>query len=185
MSDRPATKVCASCGKTFPKPRLSWAAWAATKYCSRTCFGVGHATHGHTRKSITPTYRAWVNMRTRCENPKATHYADYGGRGIKVCDRWKSYENFLADMGEKPSRAHELDRYPNNDGNYEPGNARWSSRTDQCRNRRTNRAVIRSDGVRFSTLAGAAEAVGGTTGGIWDVCNGRHPLHRNFGWRYA
>jgi hypothetical protein len=182
----PATKICESCGMAFPKPRLSNAAWSKTKYCSRACFGVGHSTHGHTRNhTVTPTYRAWVNMRTRCENPKSSHYADYGGRGISVCERWKSYEHFLADVGEKPSKTAELDRHPNNDGNYEPGNVRWSSRSDQCRNRRSNRAVIRSDGARFNSLAEAAEAVSGTIGGIWDACNGKARQHRDFAWSYA
>lgn len=92
--------------------------------------------------SYTPEYRAWQQMRLRCLDPGHAAYADYGGRGITVCDRWKdSPVAFLADMGPKPSPAHELDRHPNNDGNYEPGNCRWALRKDNCRNRRSNRFV--------------------------------------------
>jgi hypothetical protein len=130
-------------------------------------------------------YRMWVNMRTRCENPKATHFNRYGGRGIIVCDRWKSFELFIADVGERPSPKHTIDRYPNNDGNYEPGNVRWATLTQQCRNRVSSRAVVRSDGVFFHTMAEAADAVGGKKGSIWHVCNGRRNLHRGYGWRYA
>ena len=141
-------------------------------------------THGHTvNGKPTTAYRTWVNMLTRCNNPKATHYAEYGARGIRVCDRWMMFENFLTDMGEPPPGL-KIDRIDNN-GNYEPTNCRWANQSDQCRNRRSNRAVIRSDGVRFPTLAEAAQSVGGKTGGIWSVCNGEQSQHRGFGWRYA
>ncbi len=81
-------------------------------------------------------------MIKRCGNPNTKQYADYGGRGITVCERWKtSFENFLADMGVKPSPTHSIDRFPNNDGNYEPGNCRWATRAEQCLNRRNNRLI--------------------------------------------
>ena len=76
-------------------------------------------------------------MRTRCENPNATRYADYGGRGITVCDRWHDFAGFLADMGEQPPGL-TLDR-KDNDGNYEPGNCRWATRAEQNRNQRPRR----------------------------------------------
>lgn len=140
--------------------------------------------HGHTRgRTVTSAYRAWINMLTRCNNPKATQYEFYGARGITVCERWRIFENFLADMGE-PDPAMSLDRV-NNDGNYGPGNCRWATHTDQCRNRRSNRAVVRSDGVRFTSLAEAAQSVGGDVRGIWRACNGGKYKHRGYGWSYA
>lgn len=76
-------------------------------------------------------YRAWEAMRTRCNNPNSSRYKDYGGAGIKVCAAWNSFAQFLCDMGPKPFDSFSLDRYPNNKGNYEPGNVRWASRRDQ------------------------------------------------------
>jgi hypothetical protein len=73
-------------------------------------------------------------MLSRCTNPKATGYENYGGRGITVCSRWWSFENFLRDMGPRPEGL-TLDRYPNNDGNYEPGNCRWATPKEQGENR--------------------------------------------------
>jgi hypothetical protein len=78
-------------------------------------------------------------MKTRCYNEKAPKYPNYGGRGIKVCDRWlHSFENFLADMGPKPGPEYSIDR-KENDGDYEPGNCRWATPTQQAQNRRERR----------------------------------------------
>lgn len=78
-------------------------------------------------------------MKQRCFNSQHPQYEDYGGRGITVCVSWKdSFENFYADMGPRPSDEHSLDRYPNNDGNYEPGNCRWATDTEQKNNTRGN-----------------------------------------------
>lgn len=105
--------------------------------------------------SYTPEYRAWQQMRLRCLDPKHAAYSDYGGRGITVCDRWKdSPSAFLTDIGPKPSPKHELDRYPDNNGNYEPGNVRWALRNDNCRNRRSNR-LIDCDGEQLPLVAWA------------------------------
>jgi hypothetical protein len=83
-------------------------------------------------------------MNARCYYPKASEYARYGGRGITVCDRWReSYEAFLADVGRKPSRAHSIDRFPDVDGNYEPGNVRWATAKEQADNRRPRRTGYR------------------------------------------
>jgi hypothetical protein len=83
---------------------------------------VASRTHGHAR---TPIYVIWIDMIQRCENPSRKSYRHYGGRGIKVCERWHTFENFLADMGERPSPQHQLNRL-NNEGDYEPGNVEWT-----------------------------------------------------------
>ena len=77
---------------------------------------------------------AWLQMKGRCINPRHKEYRYYGGRGIKVCERWLNFENFAADIGQPPSPKHSIDR-KNNDGDYEPGNVKWSTQVEQVRNR--------------------------------------------------
>lgn len=85
----------------------------------------------------TPEYKAWRAARSRCHNPKDRAYKDYGARGIRMCEQWReSFTAFMADVGQRPSKNHSLDRIEN-DGNYEPGNVRWATRTQQARNRRS------------------------------------------------
>lgn len=103
------------------------------------CLQVGnHRTHGEAAGEIwTPEYRAWVNMNTRCHNPRATRFKNWGGRGITVHPEWRhDYAAFLAHVGRRPTPHHSLDRYPNCDGNYEPGNVRWATAKEQAANRR-------------------------------------------------
>jgi hypothetical protein len=85
----------------------------------------------------TREYKAWLHLRARCENKSARDFARYGGRGIKVCGRWASFENFMADMGPRPSADYSIDRI-NVDGNYEPNNCRWATQKQQQMNRRDN-----------------------------------------------
>lgn len=86
-----------------------------------------------------PEYNSWCSMKSRCNNPKNPQYNDYGGRGITVCVRWlDSFENFISDMGPRPSLEHTLDRYPDNDGNYGPKNCRWGTKGEQSRGKRNN-----------------------------------------------
>lgn len=95
--------------------------------------------HGEANK--TPEYQAWLDMKKRCFNEDNKNYKDYGARGITVCDRWRDdFEAFLADVGRRPSDQHSIDRYPNNDGNYEPKNCRWATRSEQMNNTRASRA---------------------------------------------
>jgi hypothetical protein len=92
--------------------------------------------HGESSYNLTKEYATWSRIRNKCNCPSDKAYPDYGGRGIKICDRWlESYENFLADMGRAPSTKHSIDRI-NNDGNYEPANCRWATVMQQVLNRR-------------------------------------------------
>lgn len=98
--------------------------------------------HGHARRTgCSRTHRSWEAMKRRCTNPNVHNYHNYGGRGIKVCSRWlSSFESFLADMGDRPE-GKTLDRYPDNDGDYEPGNCRWASAKQKYANSRQNQAA--------------------------------------------
>jgi hypothetical protein len=88
--------------------------------------------HGMAR---TPTYSSWRRMKARCLNTRNIVYASYGGRGISLCERWLKFENFFADMGLRPGLEYSIDRIDNNRG-YEPDNCKWSTRSEQQRNKR-------------------------------------------------
>lgn len=111
-------------------------------------------THG---LSGSPEYIALRKAITRCENPHGRYYQDYGGRGISVCPEWKrNAALFLEHIGHRPSPSHSLDRFPDNDGNYEPGNVRWATKHQQAINTRANVKAM----VGQEILCVAARAVG-------------------------
>jgi len=90
--------------------------------------------HGHFGSK---TYTSWASMIQRCSNPNRSNFEYYGGRGIRVCERWKKFDNFLSDMGERPEDC-SLDRIDHS-GNYEPSNCRWATKKEQSNNRRNRR----------------------------------------------
>lgn len=116
-----------------------------------------HIKHGHTRSNggqPSPEYHVWVQMKERCRNPKSPKFKHYGGRGISVCEKWRdSFAAFLKDMGQRPTGT-SLDRYPDPNGNYEPGNCRWATRFEQARN------TVRTD----------IRTVSGVTACLKDLC---------------
>jgi hypothetical protein len=109
---------------------------------SRATIGSRTTTHGETKNEPTLEYTAWCVMIARCHSPNSAGFAKYGAAGISVCGKWRnSYPEFLGDMGRKPTPRHSLDRFPNQAGNYEPGNVRWATAQQQARNLRTNRNI--------------------------------------------
>lgn len=100
-------------------------------------------THGVTKRSIrkeSHEYWIWNMIVQRCTNPKVNNWMNYGGRGITVCDRWLAYENFIADMGNRPTDGHSIER-KDNDAGYSLENCRWATRPEQNKNKRNNRFI--------------------------------------------
>lgn len=127
-----------------PEQKLKWAQ-------ARTKHG------GYFGGKERPEHYVWRMMLARCKNPNAAAYPYYGGRGITVCKRWQKYENFLLDMGERPSPAHSLDRIDTNK-NYTPSNCRWATRSQQQKNKVTTR--VYSNGSFTGTLVECAAFLG-------------------------
>lgn len=161
--------ICKICGAGFQarrplnNPRL---------YCDRACqdiaCGKKNRTHGLTE---TAEYKIWGGMRHRCVNPKRPCYARYGARGIKVCERWNSFENFLADMGPKPMGGRYTIERIDNDGDYEPSNCRWATQAEQNRNRIKNYTAEEDQKLRDALSGGmnftqAAIYVGKSRGSV-------------------
>lgn len=120
--------------------------------------GMLRKSHGETSGyEQSPEWTSWMSMIDRCRNENNRAFKDYGGRGIRVCERWQSYENFIADVGRRPSPEHSIDRIEVN-GNYEPGNCRWATYKEQANNKRCNR-IIEYDG-ESKTLSEWVDAIG-------------------------
>lgn len=122
---------------------------------------VGHIKHGGSRRA---EYNVWQAMRQRCQNPRCKSYKNYGGRGIRVCERWdESFRNFLTDMGDRPAKNLSLER-KDNDGHYSPENCCWATRAAQANNMRKSRVfalcgekitlaqISRKTGIKYTTL---------------------------------
>ena len=115
------TKSCGCLNRDTQRKRMSE---------SNTSHGMAH----------TPEYKCWKNIRNRCNNPAYSEFAYYGGRGIRVCPEWASFNQFYLDMGPRPSSGHSIERN-DVDGDYQPSNCRWATPYEQNRNKRSNRFV--------------------------------------------
>lgn len=126
--------------------------------CSKRHYEFGKPSYSRSGKSRTPEYMAWINIRRRCYDKSCAYYPKYGGRGIEMHAPWiHSFAEFYAYVGDRPSPAHSIDRIDNN-GHYAPGNVRWATRSQQCRNRRSSRWLT-MDGVT-RTMVEWAEHLG-------------------------
>lgn len=148
---------CLHCGGEFYATRVQIKAETG-KYCSQPCAGYHspNRKHGHNGLIRNPTYSSWAGMIQRTQNSNSKMYEYYGGRGIKVDGRWLVYENFLADMGEKPVGM-EIERRDNNKG-YSSDNCYWATRKQQMRNTRWNR-MLTHDG-RTQCMSAWIEEIG-------------------------
>lgn len=168
--------------------------WLCQCECGNTKIVKGHnLKNGHTKScgclniergtahgmSAIAEYHVWNAMIQRCNNSNNNNYKNYGGRGISVCNRWLEIENFMADMGERPTSNHQIDRIDNN-GNYEPNNCRWVTQSENMRNTRASKYWW-IDGVRYDTSKQAAKELGVAESTINAWCDGyrHHPPRPN------
>lgn len=140
------------------------------KSCSPRNHNIKHGLFNH------PLHITWVMMKQRCENPNAAGYGNYGGRGVRVCDRWQDFGLFLEDVGLPPSDKHTVDRFPDKDGNYELSNFRWATPKEQLRNTRSNR-FLEFNGVS-KTIAEWSEITGLNHGTIWRRIENGWPIEK-------
>jgi hypothetical protein len=151
-------KYCENIFETRPSDLVS----GHTGSCgckTREFLSEANITHGHAiNYRSSPEYQVWSAMIERCRNPKCKYYENYGGRGIKVCDRWLDFNNFITDVGLRPSPKHTLDRFPNMDGDYELSNFRWATMKQQQNNKRNNLKITYNG--RTQTLMGWKEELG-------------------------
>jgi hypothetical protein len=120
--------------------------------------GKASITHGMANST---EFEIWCGIKKRCFNKNCKHFDDYGGRGVTMCQEWKdSFEAFFRDMGPRPSPRHTIDRYPNNDGNYELSNCRWTTKKEQANNRRSSRLITVGSETKTLTEWGESSGLG-------------------------
>jgi hypothetical protein len=136
--------------------------------------------HGHAKNNkVSTEFKTWSSMIFRCYNSNCNNYKYYGGRGIQVCDRWKnSFENFLEDMGLKPSKSYSIDRIDNN-GNYELSNCKWSTKLEQSNNQSSNRIIIDITGKEYSSISVAAKSINMKQSTLYYQLIGKNPNKTN------
>lgn len=144
------------CGTTKPVQLANLVSGHSPSCGCQTRKRVGQMNLRHGKRH-SPVYWVWSTMKSRCQSPTSASFHNYGGRGIRVCERWQVFDNFLADMGE-PAPGATIERI-DNDGNYEPGNCRWATRKEQGANTQQTVRIMLPDALRVS-LTMACDLVG-------------------------